>query len=890
MTRNKQIRAVLLAALMVFSVFAGSIAFTGTAAADPSAVDASQSGSTLTVNATLDGDEANATAFVDVDGDGALDGSEPSTTNNSLGGATSLSETLDVSDVNGGTYTIFVYTNDSIVNNSTTSFAISDSEAPEIDSVVHYDNDTSNDEAVIELVIDEQFDTGITASDFALYQDGEEVNNAITNVNYGADGQLILETSAVVTGDVELNVGSDVTDVSGNELDGLDDDGNVSVTVATVTANGNSPNAYQGEIVAITDNATDTTVDIESDDTQDDSENYQFSGSTGTNSQVFVFDTSNRELETYNYTVGSSSGQIDVTDLGLEISVDDLNVTTEDTIEGTVSANAGGRTIDIAVLDDDDEEVATIEDASLNGQGEYEFSFDVADEDIDAGDYTVEVTDTGSSVTATSDTVTVSEAEEGSADFNESVVTDERGDVVAIPVLLENADTATLSIGTSDQGYAANVTVEDGNDDGEVVVLWNSAESTSTNVNDVFDVEDSDDEILTGDDGQTEVTENTSDLIDAGDYDLEVQTGTSAGNAENVATLVLEEGGVENVRTWTAPDAESVSDLDEVSEALENGNLTEDSEIAFGDKVVIQIEAAGLEGTVDPEGDETVSNFFDSGSYQLTVNQSNPGPNRDPKILNLTNATVIADGSNDTYFVVYNSEDVEAVRDTNDNGVIDSGETNSVDVADDDQFDVEFKMFEDPDSGVALVDEDSSASTSYENVEAEHDFDSDPVNVTNTADVTISGTSNTAPGTEITLRVRSSGDTQPRFLKTATVYVTENGTFTGTFDFSEQAVDDTFTVTADGGVAPDVEVDGNVVESVETETTATETTTTAEETTTTTAEETTTTAAEETTTTAAEETTTDGGEGETSTGTPGFGVAVALVALVAAALLAIRRD
>ncbi|WP_241768059.1 BGTF surface domain-containing protein [Haloferax sp. ATB1] len=189
---------------------------------------------------------------------------------------------------------------------------------------------------------------------------------------------------------------------------------------------------------------------------------------------------------------------------------------------------------------------------------------------------------------------------------------------------------------------------------------------------------------------------------------------------------------------------------------------------------------------------------------------------------------------------------------------------------------------EDDVSGLALVDEDSAATDSYEHLEAEHTL-ADPINVTNAADQMISGSSNVAPGTELTLRVESDGDTQPRFLKTATVYVQADGSLSGSFDFSEQSVGDTFTVTARGGVAPNEEVDGNVVESMDTDTTtATDTTTTADTTTTTT-----TTTTEATTTTAA---TTTAETTTTSSQTPGFGVVVALVALVAAALLAVRRD
>ncbi|RLM83580.1 PGF-CTERM sorting domain-containing protein, partial [Haloarcula sp. Atlit-7R] len=144
---------------------------------------------------------------------------------------------------------------------------------------------------------------------------------------------------------------------------------------------------------------------------------------------------------------------------------------------GTVNANSDRENVKIALLDDDGDEV---DDGSmtvdLNGQGEYDFEFNASELDLDTGDYTVEVTDTASGVSVESDTITVEDAGEGSADFGESVITEQRGDVVAIPVTVENTDTATVSIGRFEQGYAANVTVEDGNDDGVVTLLFNTYE------------------------------------------------------------------------------------------------------------------------------------------------------------------------------------------------------------------------------------------------------------------------------------------------------------------------------------------------------------------------------------------------------------------------------
>ncbi|POG55836.1 BGTF surface domain-containing protein [Haloferax marisrubri] len=914
MTRNKQIRAVLLAALMVFSVFAGSIAFTGSAAAAATSINTTTvSGSSATVNVTVDataGDN-NTTVWIDLDDDGTLDSGEPVATNDSYtpGTATDvLVSGLDVSDLTAGQYELAAAETAGAPVTGTTSedlsvtATVTNNDDPELVSAVHYNDNFGND--VLELSFNEEVQN--LGGNIQVYQDDVDVTSDVvaSGPTQNNPGQVIINTTDLYTGDLVVNL-EGVEDTEGNQLEqGLDDDYNSTITVATVTVTDDNSvsitDAYMGEVVAATNGNIGTAVEVESDETQDDVESFFRSGSTGATSAVYTFNTADRQEQRYNVTIGSTLDEkIRVRDLGLEVSIDDLNVTDEDEIEGTVSANSDRQDVEITLLDSDGDEV---DDGSmtvnLNGQGEYDFEFNASELDLDTGDYTVEVTDTASGVTVESDTITVEDAGEGSADFAESVITEQRGDVVAIPVTVENTDTATVSIGSNDQGYVANVTVEDGNDDGEVILLWDSSKSTvsgTNNPSNVFDVDDSDDDILTGSDGVAEVGLATSNLVDAGDYDLEIRTGSTVSDSENVATLVLEEGGVSAVRTWTAPSGESLTDLEEVTDALENGNITEDSQIAFGDKVVVQIEASGLEGTVDAQDDET-PDFFDTSngyddSYRLTINQTNPDPNRDPKIINVANASVVADSDNDTYFVVFESEQIQAYRDDDDDGVLDSGEittSNEVDLDDDDSFNVEFKMIgeDDVSSSLALVDDNSSAEDSYEFLEAEHSFDADPVNVTNAAEQTVTGSSNVAPGTELTLRVESDGDTQPRFLKTATVYVQADGTFSGSFDFSEQSVGDTFTVTADGGVASDEEVDGNVVESVDTTTDEPTETTTDEPTETTTDEPTETTTSEPTETTTAEPT----DETTTSSQTPGFGVIVALVALVAAALLAVRRD
>lgn len=92
------------------------------------------------------------------------------------------------------------------------------------------------------------------------------------------------------------------------------------------------------------------------------------------------------------------------------------------------------------------------------------------------------------------------------------------------------------------------------------------------------------------------------------------------------------------------------------------------------------------------------------------------------------------------------------------------------------------------------------------------DYEGDRVTAANGTSQVVTGTAEAPVGTEILVRVRSSGDTEPAFLKSKTGVVTENGTWAVAVDFSAQSAGDTFTLTAgtENGSA-ETEVDGEIV-------------------------------------------------------------------------------
>ncbi len=809
-------------------------------------------------------------------------------------------------------------------------------------NAVHYLN--SSDYAVVEVPFaGDVSDNSLTTSNFTLYDDGDEVSNYQVEYRSGAvylvvsgDGDTNYKEGAddvIASTELTVEISDQVTDGSGSSID---NPGEKSIAFASDTVEvdleGTFPTtglesnvtAWKGSTIAFNvSNSTtgwqgnQTDVTIEGEDNS-----YFSSGSTGVNSSVYTFNTNNREVGTYKlYIQGNDTASnrtyIEVRDLNLGISADDLSVTTEDTIEGTVSAADGNRPVEIELLDSSGDTVAT-DTATLNGQGEYDFSFDAQNADsgsaLDPGNYTVQVTDNSTAITAETSTITVSEAGDDDASFASNTITEHRGDVFEFTVNVDGTDTAVVSFGTQDQGVVSNATFVDDDGDGQVTAYLNTTalvqpETTGTSVYSL--PSDSDDTI----DSQN-ISTNVSNLIDAGEYDLTVRPETNQpGDTTGIATVVLRERNTTRINTWTMPNAVSVSDLEGINEALADGDLTQTGTIAQGDKVVHAIHSSGLEGLLNAQHNEQITSEFlgeihrANSPIDFDVEQAEPGANQQAWNLSLgsDNTTVVADGNNDTYYVIVNTESV--TRNGSSNGI-----------PEDETLEANFTV-KSNDAGTfdytpSSLDDDENEETlqTYDVVEEEVTINQ-PYNVSQAANQTISGTTTFAPGTELNLRVRSTQETSPSFLKTATVVVQSDRTWSTTFDFSNQNVGDTYDITVkDNLLDSDVTESGTVVEAVMTDTATatpepdTATATPEPDTATATPEPDTATATPEpdtATATPEPDTATATPEPDTATATPepdtatptstptstpGFGVVVALTALIAAALLAVRRE
>jgi PGF-CTERM protein/surface glycoprotein (TIGR04207 family) len=866
-------------------------------AEDNSTIDVSKTENVSVANTNFDTNNDNFTVNISTDGSGLDDEAINLTFDLRQVGAPSVSSTQNF-DV---TFALDNST-DGVIEDSTTIGTIT-VEGPQSSQsfaggAVHYNN-SSTSNATIEIPFDGNVNSNsITPENFTILDDGDDVSDTVVDYEasrnqHDSSGKVDLVTTDVfASNDLEVELSSQVAS----------NDGEKSVAFAATAVNVGSEldgsfeaSEFQGTTIAF-HNASGVS-DFEIEDDNEDSFDYFQSFSSGTNSEVFYIDTGPRELGDYN--LNDPNQNLTIRDLGLTIGVDDTNVTTEDDIEGTVDSTSSNREILVELVDDSGDGDAVAErDVSTSGQGNFDFSFSG---DRDAGDFTIQVTDDASGIEVESSTITISEAVDDDADFVTSSVSADRGDIAEITVEMESTDFASISFGSSDDGVKANATVEDEDGDGQVTVYLNTYKLTNAtglpfSNDDAFAVDSDSDDSVT----DQEVTTNTSDLIDAGEYDLELSAGeeTYAESEDGVATFTLNERNTETLRTWTGSSGElSISSLEDVNEAIANGEITQSSDIAVGDLVVHQLETSGLEGALNAREDEDVTDAFLDNSEgnitELTIEEADPGANQDAREIKLgtDNVSVIADGPNDTYYVIFDTE----------------GSTNFDDgnaLPDDDDTELETNFTVRGDDFASPGDFTSDDLDSDENEETFVEFTaeepevtiSEPFDVSQAEGQTVSGTTNIAPGTELRLRVRSQSGTSPSFLKTSTPVVQSDGTFSATLDFSEQNVGDEYDIiVANAILASNEEESGQVVEAV-----ATDTATPEPDTDTATPEPDTATPEPDTATpepdTATPEPDTATPEPDTATptstptSTPGFGVVVALTALLAAALLAIRRE
>ncbi|WP_240625382.1 BGTF surface domain-containing protein [Halonotius pteroides] len=419
--------------------------------------------------------------------------------------------------------------------------------------------------------------------------------------------------------------------------------------------------------------------------------------------------------------------------------------------------------------------------------------------------------------------------------------------------------------------------------------------------------------------------------VDDGVFDAD--PGGEANDELGSKVLELTQPEIGDITVHKAPE-EDADDEDNVADLVEKA--TPSTDIAIDDQTIIQVEATGIYGSMvaGPDGEGNLNTDFDrledgmssnvlynideeidtqitfeaeagdatgnQGALEVALQgQDNGGSVTDSDVF------VVLDEENGQFFVVVDTSSDDAFV----NGDAPDEET-TFDVLmeydadnEDDRF--EFADSKDPYSfqGNSFQNypylqqgETISNSANFELSPRSIVFDnlnSDQVVEAAASDsAEISGSTNVAPGSDATLRVAST-NASSSFRIGNDLNVTEDGSVTTTFDLSDQEVGDEFELVYQVAGSSTDTADGVIVESVDTgeDEPADE-----DEGTNETADD-----GEDMDDGESEpaddgETneSTDGGSaddgGSTDDGTPGFGAVVALVALIGAALLAVRRQ
>ncbi|WP_244510171.1 BGTF surface domain-containing protein [Natronobacterium texcoconense] len=421
------------------------------------------------------------------------------------------------------------------------------------------------------------------------------------------------------------------------------------------------------------------------------------------------------------------------------------------------------------------DDVLTLKNLNVNDNtSEFYVNFD----GVDAGEYEFEF-ETTDSLAWDNATIEVVDADE-SVDFAEQS-SGEVGDVIDIKLDLEYAEGGAVQISEYDETYfqaAVEFEAEDHNVD-EAVIQFNANNPDDEESWRVHP--DYDDEIGLIDD-EKYANATFDGALGVHDYTMFAGQGLNESDATPVVDpetdteffSVHERTPVTDVTTSIAPIDSSLDDYDDFNETT----VTEQSEVADGDALLVTLEDFGLSGVLQSEN--TVADELADGHIDISLVEQDPGPNVDAQTWTINETD--ADGDDDVHQI--NVSAVYTDLEHYDGDLVLQLEYDE-DVIDEElelgEYDLTYEVTEDS-PYIADEDDEVEIETEFEIVEPVVEWDHTVEEVPNAEDAEVSGTTTTAPGSEISTDARSAGN----FTEAADAIVEEGGTFTATYDFSDQ--------------------------------------------------------------------------------------------------------
>jgi surface glycoprotein (TIGR04207 family)/PGF-CTERM protein len=476
----------------------------------------------------------------------------------------------------------------------------------------------------------------------------------------------------------------------------------------------------------------------------------------------------------------------------------DLEVTSDDFGTDTLTEIFEDEFDDIEDIDDGIEIRVTSD--------EYELNFS----DVETGDYTLdfEVPDTGKTSSAS---INVQEAEDVEASFRGgNTYSVGEGDIASIPIELEDGGRVTINIGSNEKAFVESLQLEDGDDDGRITLEANTflMGRDMSDPLDAYDTADNSDNIIDGEfQRYTEAIDDPP--LDATFYELNL---TSGSEEVAIGTLSITDRVTDRVRSLTAPNAEfgEADDAAEVAGLIDEDTITPDDRIAMDDSLIVEIDSTSTLGALYAvkDGGDSIEEAFvdmirgegevDPSAFGFSIRGSDTPPNQGPKYLDLDETenanglNVIPDQQNGTLYVEFRTDRMQMVRAES---VADAQNSDgSLSISTNEQYTANFTFGED--SG--MVDDSITIEDDFRIVDREIEFNTEDdgrVHVFAAPGQLVTGTTTVAPGTELNLRFRRTGQ-RAAFLIDPDPTVDSDGSFETTVDFSEYPGNLTFDIEA----------------------------------------------------------------------------------------------
>ncbi|OAQ54533.1 hypothetical protein HTG_02980 [Natrinema mahii] len=315
----------------------------------------------------------------------------------------------------------------------------------------------------------------------------------------------------------------------------------------------------------------------------------------------------------------------------------DVNVTAEG-ISGSNLAHALGveGDSDVTVTDD----VVTIE--SVKSSQKWSVAFDEGNFSTGEQTFTFTATDTGAEASTSID---LTSAADTSADFDANTYEQEVGDVAQFTLEPSQTDEMYVNVTEEDENYHAVLRVHSYDDADEVTVNFNTY-TASTDVAGSFSA---------ADEGEVELVDKKNNIgannrLLPSDFELEAYVADSSegeADATDAAVLILEDRSTDDLTTWTAPASYNVdSDIDTILE-----DATQSDTVANGDLLVTEVEATGVYGYMTNDAGELVGE-----GLNLNYTDTNDPRYSEPDQFGVNdlgdNAQIVEDAENDTFYVV----------------------------------------------------------------------------------------------------------------------------------------------------------------------------------------------------------------------------------------------